>query len=95
MKYNYKVKIAIISYSSQCGLGFIRGINSYKYEQKKYFEKKPYLYTSSIIHGLFGILMYGNPIFLPFIIHKEMYRLEINSINLENEKKSRYYNELV
>lgn len=39
--------------------------------------------------------MYGHPIFLPIILHIELYRLEINSRNLENEKKSRYYNELI
>ena len=95
MKYNYKVKIAIIIYSNWCGLGFIRGINSYKYDKNKYYEKEPYLYTSSIIHGLFGLLMYGFPVLLPIILHKELYRLEINTRNLENEKKSRYYNDLI
>lgn len=82
--------IGIIGYASWCGLGFIRGINSYKYE-----KNEPYLYSNSIIHGTFGIIIYGNPILLPILIHKELYRLEVCTRNLENEKKSRYYNELM
>jgi len=39
--------------------------------------------------------MYANPVLLPLTIHKEFYRLEINARNLENEKKSSYYNELI
>lgn len=91
---------AIIGYTSWCGLGFIRGTNSYKYSNNKYindkYEKKePYLYLDSIVYGLFGIIIYGNPVFLPFMIHKEIYRLEINVRNLEDEKKNRYYNEIL
>ena len=90
--FNYKYKIAIISYTSWCGVGFLRGINSYNYSHNKY---ESYLYTSSIIEGIFGIILYANPILFPFTLYKEIYRLEINSRNLENEKKSRYYNELI
>ena len=31
-----KYSIALISYTSWCGLGFIRGVNSYKYTDNKY-----------------------------------------------------------
>lgn len=95
-----KYSIAIVGYTSWCGLGFIRGVNSYKYNNNKnnnnkYSEYESYLYSNSIIHGFFGIIMYGNPILLPFSMYKELYRLEIDMRNLENEKKSRFYNDLV
>lgn len=92
---NYKYSIAMIGYSGWCGLGFIRGVHSYKYTHNKYDKNEPYIYSNSIIEGFFGIVMYANPILLPFAIHKELYRLEINIRNLENEKKSRYYNDLI
>lgn len=94
IKYNNmknKYFIATICYTSWCGLGFIRGINSYKYDK----IKEPYIYSDSIIDGLIGIFVYGNPILLPLFIHKELYRLEVNIRNLENEKKSKFYNKLI
>ena len=89
MKFKYSM---IAGYSSWCGLGFIRGINYYKYTHDK---NKPYIYSNSIIDGILGIFIYGNPIFLPIIIHKELYRFEISIRNLENEKKTKYYNNLL
>ena len=89
-----KYKIAIICYTSWCGLGFIRGINSYKYSYNKYDKSCPYLYSDSIINGIFGIIMYANPVLLPIAIHKEIYRIEVNIRNIENEKKNKYYNDL-
>ena len=96
MKYmKIKYSIAIISYTSWCGLGFIRGINSYEYNYNKYNKNEPYIYSNSILNGFFGIFMYANPFFLPFSIYKEIYRLEINLRNIENEKTSRFYNDLM
>ena len=92
---NIKYKLSIIGYISWCGLGFIRGVNSYKYSNIKYEKNEPFLYSNSIIYGLVGIVIYGNPILLPITIHKELYRLEINTRNLENEKKSKYYNDIL
>jgi hypothetical protein len=91
----YKIKnlIPILGYTSLCGLGLFRGVNYYKY--KCSINNKPYIYSDSIIDGGLGIFLYGNPILLPIIIHKELYKLEINIRNLENEKKSSYYNELI
>lgn len=96
----YQLYTAIIGYTTWCGLGFIRGTNSYKYSNDKnsndkYKKKEPYLYLDSIVYGLFGIIIYGNPVFYPLLIHKEIYRLEINVRNLEDEKKSKYYNEVL
>jgi hypothetical protein len=90
-----KNKLALIGYTSWCGLGFIRGVNCYKYSHDKYDKDKPYLYLSSVGNGIFGILMYGNPLLLPVSIYKELYRLEISIRNLENEKNSRFYNEIL
>ena len=96
MNLNYKHKIAIISYSVWCGLGFKRGLNAYEYSQNnKYNKNESFIYSNSIIDGIFGVIMYANPILLPLTLHKELYRLEINARNLENEKKSSYYNDII
>lgn len=78
-----------------CGLGLFRGVNYYKYIYNRYDKKKPFLYTNSIIFALIGIFVYANPLFLPFTIHKELYRLEINTRNLGTDKDSNYYNDLL
>lgn len=90
-----KCKIGLICYTGWCGLGYYRGIKSYKYYNKKYDEGKPYLYTNLIPNGFIGILLYSNPLLLPIFLHKEFYRLETDIRNLEKEKKSSYYNELL
>ena len=71
------------------GLGFIRGANYYNYS-----HKAPYLYSSSFMYGMVGICLYVHPLFLPFTLYKEGYRLEMNLRNL-NEKNDKYYNELL
>ena len=97
---NSKLKhVILFGYTSWCGLGFIRGMNSYKYENFKY--KKDYelknnlIYTTQILYGTVGTLFYAIPITFPFFIFKEIYRLEVNLRKIENEKKSRFYNELI
>ena len=90
----------IIGCTSWCGLGFYRGANYYKYDLDnsnldKYKIKKNYLYSDSILYGFYGVLMYINPAFLPIIIYKEFYRLEVNVRNLQDEKKSKYYNNIL
>ena len=89
-----KYYLSIIGVSCWSGLGFIRGVNSYKYEHNKWEAEKPLLYSSLVGHGIVGVIFYVHPILLPFNIYKEIYRLEINIRDLENEKKSRFYNEL-
>jgi len=90
-----KYSIAIIGYTVWCGLGFIRGANYYKYINNKYDKNNIHLYSDSFMYGIYGILMYANPLLLPITIHKELYRLEIDIRNLENEKKSDYYNYVI
>ena len=81
---NYKY--LIIEYTGWCGLGFIPRINpkphNNKYNNDKYKENELFLYSSSIIYGMVGIFIYCNPVFLAMCIHKELYRFEINTINL-------------
>ena len=93
-----KVKhVLIVGYSGWCGLGFWRGMNSYKYDYFKYKSdnEKNLIYTNQLLTGVLGTIFYAVPFLLPFFLHKEIYRLEVNLRNLENEKKSRFYNELI
>lgn len=86
--------IVEIGYIIWIGLGFFRGINSYEYNLNvllKYNKNKRYMYLDSFGYGIYGLLIYTIPVFLPILIYKELYRLEINIRNLENEKNSQYY----
>lgn len=88
---NNKKLLSIIGYTGWCGLGFYRGINYYKYNHNKYETKENFLYSSSIVYGFYGLFIYANPFLLPILSYKEIYRLECNVRNLENEKKEYYY----
>ena len=92
-----KYKLFYLTGTGTCWgiLGCNRGINQYEYEYKLKYNNKTYLYTDKISYGIFGIIIYINPCFLPFIIFKELYRLEINLRNLNFEKKSEYYNKIL
>ena len=88
-----KHSIGGLMWASWSGLGYIRGINSYKYHHNKYEteKKEDYLYASLML----GIGIYANPFLLPFTIYKEIYRFEVDVRNLEDEKKTRFYNSLL
>lgn len=85
-------------------LGFYRGTRLYeynhkneciKYEKNKEYNKKPqYLYSSCMGAGLFGIIIYANPFFIPVIIAKEFYRLEVNLRCLDEEKDKKDYHDI-
>jgi hypothetical protein len=106
-----KYSLAITGYASWCGLGFYRGIKSYKYKHdsdkykhysdkykhysNKYKISQNYLYSDSIIYGFYGLIIYMNPPMFPFTIYKELYRLEVNVRNLEDEKKTEYYHNII
>jgi len=88
----------ILQYSIITGwsvLGFKRGLNFYDYKYKKYNQKDVYLYSLKTFNGFFGTLLYLNPFLFPIMITKEIYRLEVNIRNIEYEKNSDYYNELL
>ena len=85
-------------------LGFYRGVKLYNYkynyelieyekkEDKKYAKKPTYFYAECFGTSLYGGLLYINPFLLPITFSKEIYRLEVNLRNLDNEKeKDEYY----
>ena len=88
-------------------LGYNRGINSYNYKNNKNNtnntnnnnnknnKNNEYLYSDKIFYGIFGAIMYVNPLLIFISISKEIYRLEINLRGLEDAKKTDYYNELI
>ena len=84
-------------------LGFKRGMNSYDYNfskdklsRQKYSEphESP-LYLDKVGWGFLGVSFYILPVFCFIAVYKEIYRLEVNIRHLEDEKKSRFYNELL
>ena len=87
-------KLPVLGYMGWCSLGFIRGINSYTHHHIKY-EKEEYLYLNSVCYGFCGILLYANPFLLPCSLYKEMYRFEVNARNLEKDKQTDYYYNLL
>ncbi len=89
-----KRSIFAIIYTGWSGLGFIRGVNSHNFTYNNLKTNEPYLYSDSICNGFYGIFIYANPFFVPVLLYKEAYRLEVKMRNLENEKKSSYYNKL-
>jgi hypothetical protein len=97
-----KYKISSI-FTTLFTVGFYRGTTIYNkeyktyydiYEENKEFYKKPnYLYINCLGYGLIHSIIYINPFFAPFILKKELYRLEVNIRNLEDEKNNNnYYN---
>ena len=80
-------------------LGFKRGIDSYDYHHSKndlYIRSKgPPLFINKIGWGICSAISYINPCTFPFILYKEVYRLEVNLRGLEEEKKTDYYNRVL
>lgn len=58
--------------SGWCGLGFMRGMHSYKYNLD---SNKQEMYSDKILHGFLGVVIYGNPCVIAFTLYKEIYRL--------------------
>ena len=91
-------RLTICSWSA---LGFIRGLNSYDYNYSnnklyKHHEKaKQPFYFDKLVWGFAATFAYINPGILPFVLYKEIYRLEVNLRGLEDEKKTDYYNEVI
>ena len=105
------MKIGSLTTVGWTTLGFYRGCGEYNYNYNKkveyykkeleenrkiFFNKKPtYWYTSKIYHGIVGGILYLCPMTIPWIIVKEIYRLEANLRNIEDEKKTEYYNTIM
>lgn len=99
--YNYEHNINIESYQKDM---IYYNKEKERYNKDKYPDltneprqpvKPSYFYFSMIGYGLFGILVYINPIIMPIVFVKEMYRLEINLRNIDNEKKTNFYNKVL
>ncbi len=91
------------------GLGFYRGVQSQKFMVDKdnqhaqematirnnEYKPEKIMYSKCILHGLFGGIVYNNLFFMPVTISKEVYRLEINLRNIEDGKKTEFYNSVL
>lgn len=83
----------IFGYAGISGLlGIKRGLEDYKYRNNLY--KTNFFYSKYFLYGFSGILFYVCPLTHLVMIPKEIYRLEVNIRNLEDEKKTEYYNVL-
>ena len=85
------IKLFYTAATAWGSLGFMRGVQHYNYHTNKHNQK--YYYSSSLGHGLGGVLLYGNPVLLFITIPKEIYRLEVtmrkdlqDEINTDNYK---------
>ena len=50
---------------------------------------------ASIPYGIFGIIMYVNPVTFPAVFAKEIYRLEVNIRGLNENKEKDFYNDIL
>jgi hypothetical protein len=80
-------------------LGFKRGMNSYDHDYSKknvYIKQQSsHLFIDKIGWGICSAIAYINPCTIPFMLYKEVYRLEVNIRGLEEEKKTDYYNRVL
>ena len=84
-----KQKFFITSLTLWGSIGFIRGVQSYN------FENVTKLYTNQFFNGILGTFLYLNPGSAAFMLYKEMYRLEVKLFNIKIEKESNFYNRLI
>ena len=84
-----KQKFFITSLTLWGSIGFIRGVQSYN------FENVTTLYTNQFFNGILGTFLYLNPGSAAFMLYKEMYRLEVKLFNIKIEKESNFYNRLI
>lgn len=93
-------KLSLVAGFGSLGIiGFKRGVHSYKYEleewNKRFDKKKEFFYSESIKEGFLGSCVYMAPILWLPVLSNEIYRLEVNFRNLEEEKKSDRFNKLL
>lgn len=98
---NAKRTIGLITIFGWPTLGFTRGMNSYDYNYSnnklyKYSKNAPHsFYLDKIGWGVLGACCYFSPVTFFIVLYKEVYRIEVNLRGLEEEKKTRYYNEVL
>ena len=68
------------------GLGIKRGADLYDSQHRQNYK---YLYSDKMIYCLYGAVIYINPLFFMFTLHKELYRLEVKVRQLEKDEN--YY----
>ena len=92
-EYNYKNKIDIDRYNSDM---IKYNIEKEKYSSTTYEPRIPdkpnYFYITSILYGIYGSSAYIFPLTSPVCFMKEIYRIEINLRNINDEKKTKFYN---
>jgi len=80
-------------------LGFSRGIQSYNYSNRSKSTGDTQLYVTTyvdkLLYGIGGSLVYVNPVMFPFMVYKEMYRMEVNIRGIESLKNTDYYKEVI
>ena len=101
--YDYNCKQNIKEYTEKTIL-YNRDMKKHSIDLQKYPDihfhpptqpLKPYkYYTDYLLYGIWGSLLYLLPYPGIFFAAKEIYILEINLRNLEDEKKTKYYNTL-
>ena len=82
-------------YGGWTSLGLVRGLHAYDYYHRKHKPNGSYLYSEKACFGIFGIVLYVNPMLCFFTIPKEIYRLEVIVRDIKHEKTCDYYNELI
>jgi hypothetical protein len=94
----FKTIFYITSATGWSILGFKRGIDAYDYSfNKKYIKHNAdnYFYTTKLLCGIGGVFLYINPVCIPAVLCKEIYRAEVDIRGLEAEKKKDFYNEIL
>ena len=71
-------------------IGFIRGLQSYNYNNSPVNR----LYTDKVLYGLLGTLFYVNPFTGLLMIYKEFYRLEVDILKLKIHQENDFYNNI-
>jgi len=83
-KYNYNDKMN----------NYQKKIQEKQYYSEHLIEKPNFFYYHCFLSGIFGMIIYINPITFLLMIPKELYRLEVNLRNMKDQKKSSYYNDI-
>ena len=88
-QYNFENNKQTIFYNYQ--------LKRYKKEEEipSYLLKPTYFYMTSAAYGAFGLTMYLFPFTAPICFVKEIYRAEISLRNIDHEKDSKFYNNVL